>query len=74
MRIPDGLSVVGFDDLSFTQWSGPPMTTVRQPLVQMGATAANLVVSLAAGEQPQQLRTELATTLIVRESTAPPRT
>jgi LacI family xylobiose transport system transcriptional regulator len=74
VRIPDELSVVGFDDLSFTQWSGPPMTTVRQPLVHMGAAAARLVVTLAAGEQPQQLRTELATTLIVRESTAPPRT
>ncbi|HEX6473023.1 MAG TPA: LacI family DNA-binding transcriptional regulator [Streptosporangiaceae bacterium] len=73
VRIPDDLSVVGFDDLSFTQWTGPPMTTVRQPLVQMGATAAELVVTLAAGEEPAQLRTELATTLIVRGSTAPPR-
>jgi DNA-binding LacI/PurR family transcriptional regulator len=72
VRIPDELSVVGFDDLSFTQWSGPPMTTVRQPLVQMGATAANLIVALAAGRRPDQLRVELATELIVRESTAPP--
>jgi DNA-binding LacI/PurR family transcriptional regulator len=72
VRIPDDLSVVGFDDLSFTQWSGPPMTTVRQPLVQMGATAARLVVALAGGEQPEQRRLELATSLIVRESTAPP--
>jgi LacI family xylobiose transport system transcriptional regulator len=73
VRIPDDLSVVGFDDLSFTQWSGPPMTTVRQPLMQMGATAANMVVDLARGEQPQQTRIELATTLVIRESTAPPR-
>ncbi|MGI5215815.1 LacI family DNA-binding transcriptional regulator [Plantactinospora sp. CA-290183] len=72
-RIPDDLSVVGFDDLSFSRWSGPPMTTVRQPLEQMGATAARMIVDLAAGRTPEQLRVELATRLVVRESTAPPR-
>jgi DNA-binding LacI/PurR family transcriptional regulator len=72
IRIPQDLSVIGFDDLSFTQWSGPPMTTVRQPLVQMGATAADLVIALAGGRQPENNRVELATTLIVRQSTAPP--
>lgn len=72
VRIPQDLSVVGFDDLSFTQWSGPPMTTVRQPLVEMGATAAELVVALARGERITHTRVELATTLVVRESTAPP--
>ncbi|MBX6387231.1 MAG: LacI family DNA-binding transcriptional regulator [Microbispora sp.] len=73
VRIPDDLSVVGFDDLSFTQWAGPPMTTVRQPLVQMGAAAARMVLALADGEPLEQHRVELATTLVVRESTAPPR-
>ncbi|MEU6425020.1 LacI family DNA-binding transcriptional regulator [Microbispora sp. NPDC046973] len=73
LRIPEDLSVVGFDDLSFTQWAGPPMTTVRQPLVQMGAAAARMVLALADGERLEQHRVELATTLVVRESTAPPR-
>jgi LacI family xylobiose transport system transcriptional regulator len=72
LRIPHDLSVVGFDDISYTRWCGPPMTTVRQPLAEMGATAAKLVLSLAAGQPPTQTRVELATTLIVRESTAPP--
>jgi LacI family transcriptional regulator, xylobiose transport system transcriptional regulator len=72
VRIPEDLSVVGFDDLSFTQWSGPPMTTVHQPLVQMGAAAANLVLALAAGQQPEHTRIELATTLMIRSSTAAP--
>ncbi|GAA3800260.1 LacI family DNA-binding transcriptional regulator [Sphaerisporangium flaviroseum] len=72
VRIPADLSVVGFDDLPFTRWAGPPMTTVRQPLVQMGATAARLILSLANGEPSDQHRVELATTLVVRESTAPP--
>ena len=73
VRIPDDLSVIGFDDLSFTQWAGPPMTTVRQPLVQMGAAAARMVLALSEGERLEQHRVELATTLVVRDSTAPPR-
>jgi LacI family transcriptional regulator, xylobiose transport system transcriptional regulator len=72
LRIPEDLSVVGFDDLSFTQWSGPPMTTVRQPLTDMGAAAAEMVLTLASGRQLSSTRLELATTLIVRQSTAPP--
>jgi DNA-binding LacI/PurR family transcriptional regulator len=72
VRIPDELSVIGFDDLSFSAWCGPPLTTVRQPLADMGATAARLLVSLANGEQPPHTRIELATRLVVRESTAPP--
>ena len=74
MRISVGvkLSVVGFDDLEFTGWCGPALTTVRQPLVDMGTTAANLVLTLAAGEIPSNPRVELATTLVVRRSTAPP--
>ncbi|MEV4757126.1 LacI family DNA-binding transcriptional regulator [Micromonospora sp. NPDC049559] len=72
VRVPEELSVVGFDDLAFTRWSGPPMTTVRQPLEQMGATAARMIVELAAGRALEQHRVELATRLVVRESTAPP--
>jgi DNA-binding LacI/PurR family transcriptional regulator len=72
VRVPDDLSVVGFDDLEFTRWCGPPMTTVRQPLVEMGATAAELVLALAGGGTPAQHRVELATELVVRQSTAPP--
>jgi DNA-binding LacI/PurR family transcriptional regulator len=73
VRIPGDLSVVGFDDLSFTRWAGPPMTTVRQPLTQMGSTAAELVIDMANGTPLAQNRVELATSLVVRQSTAPPR-
>jgi LacI family transcriptional regulator, xylobiose transport system transcriptional regulator len=73
LDIPGQLSVVGFDDVEYARWCGPPLTTVRQPLVEMGATAARLVLALAAGEQPDQTRIELATTLVIRESTAAPR-
>lgn len=71
VRIPDDLSVVGFDDVSYARWCGPPLTTVQQPFAELGATAAWLVLALAAGEAVTETRIELATTLVVRESTAP---
>jgi DNA-binding LacI/PurR family transcriptional regulator len=70
VRIPDELSVVGFDDLPFAGWSVPPLTTVRQPLVQMGVAAAEMVITLARGATLDHHRVELATSLVVRESTA----
>jgi LacI family xylobiose transport system transcriptional regulator len=73
MRIPDELSVVGYDDLPAAAWAGPPLTTIRQPLVEMAEAAARLVVSLSRGERPATLRIDLATTLVVRQSTAPAR-
>jgi LacI family xylobiose transport system transcriptional regulator len=72
LRIPADLSVVGFDDIEVTRWCGPPMTTVRQPFAEMGATAARMVLQLALGEVVEPARVELATELVVRESTAPP--
>ncbi|WP_433043050.1 LacI family DNA-binding transcriptional regulator [Dactylosporangium sp. CS-033363] len=72
LRIPQDLSVVGFDDIEVTRWCGPPMTTVRQPFAEMGATAARMVLRLALGEPVEPARVELATELVVRGSTAPP--
>jgi DNA-binding LacI/PurR family transcriptional regulator len=71
LHIPDDLSIVGFDDLPVARWVSPPLTTVRQPLVEMAETAAELVLAMGRGE-PTQTRVELATELVVRESTAPP--
>jgi DNA-binding LacI/PurR family transcriptional regulator len=72
LHIPEDLSVVGFDDLPVAHWVGPPLTTVRQPLVEMAVAAAELVLSMADGVVPTQTRVELATELVIRESTAPP--
>jgi DNA-binding LacI/PurR family transcriptional regulator len=72
LHIPEDLSVVGFDDLPVATWVGPPLTTVRQPLIQMAMAGARLALRLAHGEHPSQTRVELATELVVRESTAPP--
>ena len=71
LHIPDDLSVVGFDDLPVARWVSPPLTTIRQPLIEMAETAAELVLAIGRGE-PTQARLELATELVVRQSTAPP--
>jgi LacI family transcriptional regulator, galactose operon repressor len=73
LRVPDDLSIVGFDDLPESRWSSPPLTTVRQPLAEMGILAARTALRLARGERIDTPRVELATNLVVRDSTAPPR-
>ncbi len=72
LRVPEDLSVVGFDDTYLAESSAPPLTTVRQPLREMGRLAVRTVLGLANGERPDTHHFELATTLVVRESTAPP--
>ena len=70
LRIPEHVSVVGFDDLPESRWTSPPLTTVRQPLAEMGALAARTVLELASGNEVDTPRLELATEMVVRESTA----
>ncbi|MET7968428.1 LacI family DNA-binding transcriptional regulator [Micromonospora sp. NPDC005305] len=71
LRVPDDVSVVGFDDLPEVRWCSPPLTTVRQPLAKMGLLAARTVLRLAQGERIESPRVELATQLVVRDSAAP---
>ncbi|GHJ08226.1 LacI family transcriptional regulator [Micromonospora humidisoli] len=73
LRVPDDVSVVGFDDLPEVRWCSPPLTTIRQPLAEMGMLAARTVLRLARGETIESPRIELATDLVVRDSAAPPR-
>ncbi|ACZ29405.1 transcriptional regulator, LacI family [Xylanimonas cellulosilytica DSM 15894] len=70
--VPRDVSVVGYDDLSLAQWAHPALTTVRQPLAEMGSMATGMLVDLVEGRQPQTRRINLATELVVRESTAEP--
>jgi LacI family transcriptional regulator len=69
LRVPDDVSVVGFDDLDAARWAVPPLTTVRQPLTEMAAMATRMLLSLVADEELGSHRIELATPLIVRQST-----
>ncbi|MEU4743163.1 LacI family DNA-binding transcriptional regulator [Actinosynnema sp. NPDC023658] len=73
LRIPEDLSVVGFDDLPPAQWMIPALTTIRQPLDEMAATATAMLVDLAQGGRLPHRRRILPTELVVRASTAPPR-
>jgi len=73
IRIPDAMSVIGFDDVMYTAQMSPPLTTIRQPLAEMGRMAANILLRLIAGQQLESNHVELSTSLVVRESCALPR-
>jgi len=72
LRVPEELSVVGFDDSDRASIVTPALTTVRQPLEEMGRIAVSLLMRLIDGQRVEALRVELATRLVVRDSTAPP--
>ena len=73
IRIPDELSVVGFDDSAYASVVDPPLTTVRQPLAEMGATAVDLLVRLMHEEAVDTLHLEPFTRLVIRDTTSTPR-
>lgn len=76
IAIPDDLSIIGFDDLPFSEYSAPPLTTVRQPVERIADVISNLLVSLIGGNAEVDDTNEiilLEPELIIRESTAPPR-
>lgn len=85
-RIPDDLSVIGFDDVSMCQYMSPPLTTVHQPLSEMASEAVRILAGaiaeeVASGTSKTRLNAnraltqlQLATRLVTRGSTAPPRT
>jgi LacI family transcriptional regulator len=74
LRVPDELSVVGFDDTFIAAWSTPPLTTVHAPLRDMGRVAIRTLMRLVAGETLDSYHVELATHLVVRGSAGPPPT
>ncbi|HEY7419188.1 MAG TPA: LacI family DNA-binding transcriptional regulator [Ktedonobacteraceae bacterium] len=73
IRIPDQMSVIGFDDVTYSAQMSPPLTTIRQPLVEIGKMAVNMLLRLIAGQALESNHVELSTSLVVRKSCAPPR-
>jgi LacI family transcriptional regulator, galactose operon repressor len=73
LRVPDDVSVLGFDDIPQAALVHPALTTVRQPLEQMGRVATQML--LDSLEKPEKAinRLELPTELVIRDSTAPPK-
>jgi LacI family xylobiose transport system transcriptional regulator len=72
LRVPDDVSIVGYDDIPLARWVSPRLTTVHQPLRRMGEEAARLAIRLADEPVETTPRMDLATSLVVRDSTAPP--
>ena len=70
--VPRDLSVVGFDDTYVASMTTPPLTTIRQPLRDMGGLAFRTLMRLRAGDAPDSYHVEIATELVVRSTTAPP--
>jgi LacI family transcriptional regulator len=68
IRVPDDVSLIGFDDQPDSAYMIPPLTTVRQPAVEMGETAAQAILQLLKGEPFTS--PPFPTELIIRESTA----
>jgi LacI family transcriptional regulator len=70
LRVPEEVSIVGFDDTNEAQFVTPGLTTVRQPLAEMGRMAVGLLLRLLENEAPETVHLELATQLVIRGSTA----
>jgi LacI family transcriptional regulator len=69
-RVPEDVSVVGFDDLRLSRFTTPPLTTVHQPAREIARRATQLLLDLAAGRKVTELRHLLEPELVVRGSTA----
>lgn len=72
MRIPGDFSVVGFDDISISSITNPPLTTVRHPFIRMGEEAMRHLLHKLNSTDDFTVSDELVNTLIIRETTAPP--
>ena len=68
LRLPEDLSIVGFDDIPQSPYVHPALTTVRQPLEEMGRSAARLLLKYIAHPSAEIERIELPTRLVIRES------
>ncbi|HEX4700970.1 MAG TPA: LacI family DNA-binding transcriptional regulator [Pseudonocardiaceae bacterium] len=66
-RVPDDIAVIGFDDIALAQYTDPPLTTIRQPIMEIGRQMARQLLRLIAGEEIEPIMT-LPTELVVRRS------
>jgi len=77
IRVPEEVSVIGFDDIPIASFLEPPLTTMRQPIRELGELAANIVIeAIDRGDREGEIRSDrhlLNATLIVRQSVVPPK-
>jgi LacI family transcriptional regulator len=72
LDIPGDVSVVGYDDIEFAAYTFPPLTTVRQPAIELGTVAANALIEHLDHDRPLPPIIAIEPTLVVRRSVAPP--
>jgi DNA-binding LacI/PurR family transcriptional regulator len=70
LRVPEDISVIGFDDMELAQFAVPALTTIRQPFTEIAANAISLLLQLIAAEKPERTQLILPPKLIIRQSTA----
>jgi DNA-binding LacI/PurR family transcriptional regulator len=71
LSVPDDLSVIGFDSLQSCEYSTPPLTSVRQPVLEISRKATEILIALAKGEQVENQKIIFPAQLDLRRSTAP---
>jgi LacI family transcriptional regulator len=71
LRVPDDISVVGFDDIELSRFTQPPLTTIRLSRDELGRKAFDALYETVAGQRRTGQEIEVSTVLVERESTAP---
>jgi LacI family transcriptional regulator len=72
LRVPEDVSVVGFDDIQSAAFHNPSLTTIRQPLNQMGGVAARILLQRIRGQATFPDTVPIMPELVIRESSCPP--
>ncbi len=73
LAVPDDVSVVGFDDIRFAQYLDPPLTTIRQPMRELGEATVRLLLDILRGNVKDAVSVTLPHALIMRSTTGAPR-
>ncbi|MCK5007581.1 MAG: substrate-binding domain-containing protein [Spirochaetales bacterium] len=68
VKIPEDVGVIGFDDISITQFVDPPLTSVHQPFFEMGQAAMRVLIGRISGKNPKGTKGILPTNLVIRRS------
>jgi LacI family transcriptional regulator len=72
LRVPEDVSVIGFDDTPLASYLDPPLTTVRMPLEELGSVAAESLLREIGGRRAESVMVDIPPELVVRGSAAPP--
>jgi LacI family repressor for deo operon, udp, cdd, tsx, nupC, and nupG len=69
LRVPEDISIMGFDNIAISAFTDPPLTTIKQPKKKMGATAMQLLIDLVRHKRVEKKKILMPTEVVVRQST-----